>query len=451
MLEMMASPDWVRWVSLALVVLSAAVLVPGTIRGWGATALAFGLSCAALAVLASSHYLLFTWASQKSLALPGLLLGLPLIYLGSVGLLARRQPRRPLGAVLVLTSALLLLLVLDSQQLWPATFYRLQGALMGYPDLVLHGGEDLGESLPPAGTRLVFKPADQTLSCGLLNKPEPSYASLSYRVDCRNYYWGPAMLAPHAALADLSPLHGLAALWKEKVPGQFSTYMGLKVFPAAMTEFDRLCPADGDCQAGKQAIMQLLGYERWADFRDALDAQPEQVLQAYNAAHHTASDEAVGVLARDVRAQLEVRVAAIVAGYAEAQARSLTLTDLAPSYSSSSRSDFYWPIENSAAAWNGLLRALRQLPVSVPEIGTLSKLQNAVLIAAERKEGGVQLVYHTAVGRHAASTLVIFLVPLLWLVLILAAMIWHCLRGPGGNLLHISGGRHGHKLDLQAP
>ena len=434
MLEMMASPDWVRWVSLALVVLSAAVLVPGTIRGWGATALSFGLLCAVLAVLASSHYLLFTWASQKSLALPGLLLGLPLIYLGSVGLLARRQPRRPLGAVLMLTSALLLLLVLDSQQLWPATFYRLQGALMGYPDLVLHGGEDLGESLPPAGTRLIFKPADQTLSCGLLHNPEPSYASLSYRVDCRNYYWGSAMLAPeHAALADLSPLHGLAALWKEEVPGMFSTYMGLKVFPAAMIEFDRLCPADSDCQAGKQAIMQLLGYERWADFRDALDAQPEQVLEAYKAAHYTARDEAVGVLAGDVRAQLEARVAAIVAAYTEAQAHSLTLNDQAPRYSSSSESDFYWPIENSAANWNGFLRALRQLPVSVPEIGTLSKLQNAVLIAAERQEGGVRLVYHTAVGRHAASTLAIFLAPLLWLVLLLVAMLWRCLRRPGGE------------------
>ena len=70
---------------------------------------------------------------------------------------------------------------------------------------------------------------------------------------------------------------------------------------------------------------------------------------------------------------------------------------------------------------------------SVPEIGTLSKLQNAVLIAAERQEDGVRLVYHTEVGRHAASTLVIFLVPLLWLVLLLAVMIWRCLRRPGGE------------------
>lgn len=438
MLEMMASPDWVRWVSLALVVLSAAVLVPGTIRGWGTTALAFGLLCAVLAVLASSHYLLFIWASKSSLALPGLLLGLPLIYLGSVALLTRRQPRRPLGAVLVLASGLLLLLVSDGQQLWSAAFHRLQGALLGYPDLVLHNGEDLGQYLPPAGTRLIFKPADQTLSCGLLNNPEPSYASLSYRVDCRSYYWGPAMLAPeHAALADLSPLYGLAALWKEEAPGKFSTFLGQEVFPVAMTEFDLLCPADGDCQAGKQAIMQLLGYERWADFRDALDAQPEQLLRAYKAVRYTASDEAIGVLAGDVRAQLEARVAAIVAGYAEAQAHSLTLTDLAPSYSG--RSTSYWPIENSAAAWNGLVRSLRQLPVSVPEIGTLSKLQNAVLIAAERQEGGVRLVYHTAVGRHAASTLAIFLVPLLWLVLILGVMLWRCLRGrtrPDGEHAH---------------
>lgn len=208
--------------------------------------------------------------------------------------------------------------------------------------------------------------------------------------------------------------------------------MGLKVFPVAMTEFDRLCPAEGDCQAGKQAIMQLLGYERWADFRDVLDAQPEQVLQAYKAVHYAASDEAVGVLAGDVRAQLEARVAAIVAAYGEAQARSLTLTDLAPSYSV--RSASYWPMENSAAQWNGLLRALRQLPVSVPENGTLGKLQNAVLLAAERQEGGgVRLIYHTEVGRHAASTLVIFLVPLLWLALMLAAMIWRCLRRPGGE------------------
>lgn len=190
MLEMMASPDWVRWVSLALVVLSAAVLVPGTIRGWGATALAFGLLCAVLAVLASSHYLLFNWASESSLALPGLLLGLPLIYLGSIALLTRRQPRRPLGAALVLASGLLLLLAIDGQQLWSASFYRLQGALLGYPDLVLHSGDDLGEYLPPAGTRLIFKPADQTLSCGVVSAPEPSYASLSYRLDCRNYYGG---------------------------------------------------------------------------------------------------------------------------------------------------------------------------------------------------------------------------------------------------------------------
>ncbi|WP_134676565.1 hypothetical protein [Ectopseudomonas khazarica] len=433
MLEMMASPGWVRWVSLALVALSAAVLVPSTIRGWGATALAFGLFCAVLAVLASSHYLLFNWASESSLALPGLLLGLPLIYLGSVALLTHR---RPLGALLVLASGLLVLLVSDGQQLWSATFYRLQGALMGYPDLVLHGGEDLGEYLPPAGTRLLFKPADQTLSCGVLSEPEPSYASLSYRVDCRNYYWGPAMMAP-VAHAELPLLYALAGLWQERQSGDFFTLTGLELFPAAMTEFDLLCPADVDCQAGKQAIMQLLGYERWTDFRDSLHARPEQLLQAYKAASYASRNAAIAVLAGDVRAQLEARVAAIVAVYAEAQAHSLTLTDLAPSYSG--RSTSYWPIENSAAAWNGLVRALRQLPVSVPKIGTLSKLQNAVLIAAERQEGGGRLVYHTEVGRHAVSTLVLFLVPLLWLVLILGVMFWRCLRGrarPEGQHAH---------------
>jgi hypothetical protein len=436
MLEMMASPDWVRWVSLALVVLSAAVLVPSTIRGWGPTALAFGLLCAVLAVLASSHYLLFNWASESSLALPGLLLGLPLIYLGSVALLTRRQSRRPLGAVLVLASGLLLLLVSDGQQLWSATFYRLQGALLGYPDLVLHSGEDLGEYLPPAGTRLIFKPADQALSCGVLSEPEPSYASLSYRVDCRNYYWGPAMMET-AAHAERPLLYALAELWRERASGDFFTLTGLELFPAAMAEFDLLCPADVDCQAGKQAIMQLLGYERWADFRDSLHTRPEQLLQAYEAAPYASRDEAIAVLAGDVHAQLELRVADILAVYAEAQRRSLTLTDQAPSYSGLSAR--YWPIENSAAAWNGLVRALRQLPVAVPASGTLGKLQNAVLIAAERQEGGVRLVYHTEVGRHAASTLVLFLVPLLWLVLILGVMFWRCLRGRAGP-----GGEHAH-------
>ncbi|WP_233787503.1 hypothetical protein [Pseudomonas yangonensis] len=434
MLEMMASPDWVRWVSLALVVSSAAVLVPGIIRGWAATALAFGLLCAVLAVLASSHYLLFNWASQWSLALPGLLLGLPLIYLGSIGLLARRQPRRPLGATLVLAGGVFLLFASDSQQLWPATFYRLQGALLDYPELVLHSGEDLGEYLPPAGTRLIFKPADQTLSCGLSSDPEPSYASLSYRLDCRNYYWGPAMIAPEqAALDDLPVLHGLANLWSEAGPGNFFTLTGVKLFPAAMAEFELLCPADMDCQAGKQAIMQLLGYERWDDFRALLQSRREQLLKAYEASPAGARNEAIAVLAEDVRAQLEKRVAVIVAVYAEAQARSLTLSDLAPSYSRPAA--FSSPRENSAAAWNGLVRSLRQLPVSVPANGTLSRLQNAVLLAAERQDGGVRLVYHTEVGRHAASTLVLFLVPLLWLVLVLAVMLWRCLRPGGGRLV----------------
>jgi hypothetical protein len=431
MLEMMASPDWVRWVSLALVVLSAAVLVPGTIRGWGATALAFGLLCAVLAVLASSHYLLFNWASESSLALPGLLLGLPLIYLGSIALLTRRQPRRPLGAALVLASGLLLLLAIDGQQLWSASFYRLQGALLGYPDLVLHSGDDLGEYLPPAGTRLIFKPADQTLSCGLVSAPEPSYASLSYRLDCRNYYWGPAMIAPeHAALDDLPMLYGLANLWSETESGNFFTLTGFQLFPTAMAELDLLCPADVECQAGKQAIMQLLGYEHWADFRDSLHARPEQLLQAYKAAPSRSRDEAIAVLAGDVHAQLERRVAAIVAVYAEAQRRSLTLTDQAPSYAGLAA--FSSLRENSATAWNGLVRSLRQLPVSVPANGTLGKLQNAVLLAAEQQDGGVRLVYHTEVGRHAASTLVLFLLPLLWLVLILGVMFWRCLRGRAG-------------------
>src|SRR5690606_26515341 len=106
------------------------------------------------------------WASDAFLALPGLVLGLPLIYVGSLGVLTSPERRPPFGAAILLAGGLALLLLNDAQQLWSATFHRLKGTLMGYPDLVLYTGEDLGQHIPAPGTRVIFEPAKSALSCG---------------------------------------------------------------------------------------------------------------------------------------------------------------------------------------------------------------------------------------------------------------------------------------------
>lgn len=427
MLEMMASPDSVLWVSLLLVAMGAVALLLRCLRAGQTIAAAFGLLCGVLAVLCSSHYLLFIWASDMLRSLPGLLLGLPLIYASSVALLARRHSKRPLGAVFALAAGLALLLLLDSQQLWPATFYRLQASIMGYPDLVLHSGEDLGSHVPAAGTRVIFEPVGQELSCGLVTEPEPLHTALPLRVDCLNYYWGRAMVPPrHAALADVPTLYGLAALWREDERGTYSTLLGSTLTPLAMADFQLLCPAEDDCLASKQALMTLFDHERWRDFLDWLAGDDGQLSRVYDGLPRTERESLVEILAQDVRVQLEERVAGIVAVYTDAQARSLSLSNLAPRYSSPSSPQF---IDNSVDAWNKLNSTLRALPVEIPRIGTLGSLQNGVLVAVEQADaGGVRLLYHTEVGRQSVTTLALFIVPLIWLSLVLSVLLWRCVR-----------------------
>ncbi|MGE8498586.1 MAG: hypothetical protein ACN6O6_13845 [Pseudomonas sp.] len=426
MLEIMASPDYVLLITVALVAAGTSVLVLNARRGWGAIAAAFGLLCGVLAVLCSSHYLLFVWASDSFLAFPGLVLGLPLIYAGSLGLLAPRQRKRPLGAVALLSGGLTLLVLVDAQQLWPATFYRLHAAAMGYPDLVLHEGDDLGQHVPALGTRVIFKPSGPGLSCGLLADPDAVPPALSFRVDCQHYRWGQAMVAPaHEAFSALPALHGLAGLWEEGRPGEYSTLLGTTLSPVAIGDLQQLCPQEDDCLASKQAILKLVAQSDWSAFVDGFESEGGQLSRAYDGLLHGDRGALVEVLAQDVRARLEERVAGIVAVYADAQAHSLTLSNLAPSYFRPYKS---LPlIDNSLDAWSELKKTLGTLPVRMPNNGTLGKLQNAVLIAVEKPEGGgVRLVYHTEVGRQSIASLVLFITPLAWLVLVLSVLVWRC-------------------------
>ena len=428
MLETLASPDSVLWISLALVAAGAAALLLRCIRAGETIAAVFSLLCGVLAVLCSSHYLLFIWASDMYRSLPGLLLGLPLIYASSIALLAPRQSKRPLGAAFVLAAGLALLLLVDSQQLWPATFYRLQASIMGYPDLVLHTGEDLGRHVPVPGTRVIFQPTGQELSCGLVNEPEPRHAAaLPFSVDCLTYYWGRAMVSPsHAALTEVPALYGLAVLWREDERGRYSRSLGATLTPLAMADFQLLCPAGNDCLASKQALMTLFGHERWPEFLDWMAVEDGQLSRVYDGLSYDERESLIEILAPDIRAQLDKRVAGIVAVYTDAQARSLSLRDLAPRYSSPRSLTF---IDDSVDVWNKLKSTLRKLPVEIPRIGTLGNLQNAVIVAVEQPEdGSVRLLYHTEVGRQSVTALVFFIAPLLWLVLVLLVLLSRCVR-----------------------
>ncbi|WP_234260045.1 hypothetical protein [Halomonas sp. MCCC 1A11062] len=424
MLALLAAPDSVLRLSLALLAAGYVFWLLGRCCSWGAIAMAAALACGVLAILASSHYLLFLWAPPLSAGLPGLLLGLPLVYGSSLGLLALQGTGSRLSASLVLASVCAGLLLWDGQRLWPAIFYDLKGTALGYPPLVLHTPEDIGEYVPPAGTRLIFKPTGNKLSCGLFANPEPSRPALSYSISCRDYYWGQAMASlDYSAYTDLPTLHSLAALWEEESPGRLSLgWLYSSLDGLTIADLQRLCPQSDDCLASKQMITSLLGVQSWA----ALTKDEPTATASLPLSLRTLANNDVQALLRtldeDVRAQLERRVAGIVAVYADAQARSLTLRDMTPDYPWPEYRS--WSQGNSAGQWPALRDIADELAIDVPDTGTLSRLQRAVLIDVEsRSDGGARLVYHTAVGLQSTAALLAFIAPLAWLVIVMLMLL----------------------------
>ncbi|PAU75527.1 hypothetical protein [Halomonas salipaludis] len=386
--------------------------------------MAAALACGVLAILASSHYLLFIWAPELSAGLPGLLLGLPLIYGASLELLTLQRKRPRLIASLVLVGVCAGLMLLDGQRLWPAIYYDLKGTMLDYPPLVLHTPEDLGEYVPPAGTRLIFKPTGNELSCGLFANPEPLGPALSYSTSCRDFYWGQAMASlDYSAYTDLPTLHALAALWEEKSPGRLS--LGLlynSLDDLTITDLQRLCPQSDDCLASKQMITSLLGVQSWATLTEDEPTAVASLPLSLRRLDYIERRELLRTLDADVRAQLERRVAGIVAVYADAQARSLALRDMTPDYPRSGYRSLSQG--NIAGQWPALRDIADELAIDVPDIGTLSGLQRAVLIAVEsRSDGGVRLVYHTAVGLQSTTALLAFIAPLAWLVIVMLMLL----------------------------
>lgn len=424
MLALLAAPASVLWVSLALLAVGYVFWFLVRCCSWGAIAMAVALACGVLAVLASSHYLLFIWAPELSAGLPGLLLGLPLVYGASLGLLSLQGKRSRLSASLVLASVCAALMLWDGQRLWPAIFYDLKGTVLGYPPLVLHTPEDLGEYVPPAGTRLIFKPTGNELSCGLFANPEPSRPALSYSTSCRDYYWGQAMASlDYSAYTDLPTLYALEELWEEASPGRLS--LGLlynSLDDLTITDLQRLCPQSDDCLASKNMITSLLGVQSWTALTEDEPTATASLPLSLRTLDYIDRRELLRTLDEDVRAQLERRVAGIVAVYADSQARSLALRDMVP-YNP-------WPgfkplsKGNSAGQWPELRDIADELAIEVPDIGTLSRLQRAVLIAVEsRSDGGVRLVYHTAVGLQSTAALLAFIAPLAWLVIVMLMLL----------------------------
>lgn len=424
MLALLAAPDSVFWVSLALLAAGYVLWFLGRCCSWGATAMAAALACGVLAILASSHYLLFIWAPQLSAGLPGLLLGLPLVYGASLGLLTLQGKRYRLSALLVLASVCAALMLWDGQRLWPAILYDLKGTVLGYPPLVLHTPEDLGEYVPPAGTQLIFKPTGNELSCGLFADPEPSRPALSYSTSCRDYYWGKSMASlDYSAYANLPTLHALSELWEEESPGRLS--LGLlysNLDELIIADLQRLCPQGDDCLASKQMITSLLGVSSWASLTEDEPMATAPLPLSLRKLDYNDEKALLRTLDEDVRAQLESRVAGIVAVYADAQARSLALRDMTPQ----NPSPGFKPRSqgNSAGKWPELRDIGDELAIEVPDIGTLSRLQRAVLIAVEsRSDGGVRLAYHTGVGQQSTPVLLAFIAPLAWLVIVMLMLL----------------------------
>ncbi|MCE8033308.1 hypothetical protein EKK97_04635 [Billgrantia tianxiuensis] len=420
MLALLAAPDSVLWVSLALLAAGYVCWLLGRYCSWGAISMAAALACGVLAILASSHYLLFIWAPELSAGLPGLLLGLPLVYGASLGLLTLQGKRSRLRASLVLASVCATLMLWDGQRLWPAIYFDLKGTVLGYPPLVLHTSEDLGEYVPPAGTRLIFKPTGNELSCGLFANSEPSRPALSYRASCRDYYWGQAMASlDYSAYMDLPRLYALEKLWEEKSPGRLSS--GLfhsSLDELTITDLQRLCPQSDDCLASKQMITSLLGVQSWETLTEDEPTATASLPLSLRTLDYIDLKELLRTLDADVRVQLGRRVAGIVAVYADAQARSLALRDMTPDYP---RPEYRsWSRSNSAGQWPALRDIADELAIDIPNIGTLSRLQRAVLIAVEsRSDGGVRLLYHTAVGLQSTAALLAFIAPLAWLVIVI--------------------------------
>ncbi|WP_165677899.1 hypothetical protein [Metapseudomonas otitidis] len=424
MLEVMASPVSVVWVSLALVGLGVVMLLSQLFTGEQARASAICLICGVLAVLCSGYYLVFVWASHALRALPGLVLGIPLIYVGSVGVLRSRT--RPAAAAGLLAGALAILLLFDAQRLWPAMFYRVYAVVMGHPDLVLHNGDDLKDHVPQPGTRLIFHPTEQQLSCGLLANPDAVAPKLPVDVDCRNVYWGKEMISPkHQIFTDLSELYGLEDLWWEVTEGHYRSSLVGTLTDTALLDFQRLCPQEQDCRSGKGALAKVLGHERWSDALEWAVANADKVAAVYEALPSHEHQTLLVVIAEDVKRQLEPRVEGLVAAYADAQRHSLALYDLMPSYSIWDN----WSLDpyNSLEVWRKLISGLSSLTVDLSGMGTLSYLQDAVLVEVQQSsDGGTRLIYHTGVGRQATMTLVIYALPLLWLGLVCAILLWRC-------------------------
>jgi hypothetical protein len=434
MLELLGSPAWVLKASLLLLALGYIALGFRTIARqgagqgiWMSFAAAIELGCGVLALLSCSHYLLFVWAADMHLALPGLLLGLPLLYSGRQGLFAYGKTRQ-LPVFLLLGSMLTALLLWDSQRLWPATFLRLHAAVMGYPDLVLRSGEDMQDFVPPRGARVIFQPDDWNIFCGVLGGSERRRPFLPFRINCKEYYWGQAMASINLdALIALPALPGLASLWREEEPGDFSTILSAGLNSAVITDLQRLCPGESDCSASKQALLNLFGYTEWSEFLRRVEVDGDLPSLSLDRLPDDARQSLLGVLAQDVHERLSGHVGPIVTAYAEAQAQSLVLRDMKPSYP---RSD-YAPrtIGNTAKAWQLLRTGLPKLRVEQPTLGQVSQLMAGVILDTEpRAEGGVRLIYHTAVGWQSAGALAVFVVPLLWFCAVYLALLWRYAR-----------------------
>nr|WP_290826759.1 hypothetical protein [Halomonas sp.] len=227
----------------------------------------------------------------------------------------------------------------------------------------------------------------------------------------------------YSAYTDLPTLHALAALWEEESPGRLS--LGLlynSLDDLTITDLQRLCPQSDDCLASKQMITSLLGVQSWTALTEDEPTATASLPLSLRTLDYIDRRELLRTLDEDVRAQLERRVAGIVAVYADAQARSLALRDMVP-YNP-------WPgfkplsKGNSAGQWPELRDIADELAIEVPDIGTLSRLQRAVLIAVEsRSDGSVRLVYHTAVGLQSTAALLAFIAPLVWLFIVMLALL----------------------------
>ena len=430
MLAALASPGSLRWVSFTLLAMGYMFWLVGRRYSWGAIAMAAALACGVLTILISSHYLLFVWTSQLSEALYGLLPALPLVYGASLGLFTLKGRDSRLSASLLLASVCAALMLWDGQRLWPAIFYELKGAALGYPPAVLHTPEDLDDHMPPAGTRLIFKTTGAEVSCGLFADSEPTRPMLPYRTSCRDYYWGRAMASPdYSAYTDLPRLYALEELWEEKHPRRLSlAWIFNTLNDLVITDLQRLCPQSDDCMASKQMIVELLGVPNWTALTEDSSTAVESLPMSLRSLDRKELQALLRTLDKDVRAKLEERTAGIVAVYADAQARSIALRDMRPNYSPRSGSPS-WSIGNSAGEWPELRDIADELARERPAYDP-SPWQNAVLIDVEsRPDGGTRLVYHSAVSWQPTAALVAFIAPLIWLVIVVLLLVLR--RGPG--------------------